>query len=151
MARLQARIPREEVDLGLLDPDPFAGRGVNSGEEIVIVGFIERTIPDDDGTRSESIHPEGVGFIPELAGIERAPDIRPRWGVGRVLGSLGLLAAAIHRSSLSSTTAREVANRSRDRAISFFLRPTRFSIGGSILARNGSMFVPPSRSLTTAS
>lgn len=56
-----------------------------------------------------------------------------------------------HRSSLFSITRRGSANRCRESLISFGFRPTRFSNGGSIFARNGLLFDPSSKSFTAAS
>ena len=57
----------------------------------------------------------------------------------------------IHRLNFASIFARGMANRSRDSAMSLSLRPTRFSSGGSIFARNGSRLAPPTSNFTTAS
>src|ERR1043165_5317866 len=57
----------------------------------------------------------------------------------------------IHLFSLFSTTARGVANRSRDRVISFSSRPIGCWNGGGIFARKGIFFVPFSTSLIPAS
>ena len=73
----------------------------------------------------------------------RAADTSPSSGAGP--------SHAIHRLSFSSTTARGVANRSRDLAMSISLLPIPFRTGGSIFARNGVVLVPSSKSFTAAS
>ena len=57
----------------------------------------------------------------------------------------------IHRFNFSSMVVLLIAKRSRDLAMSFSFRPTRFSRGGNIFARNGTLFAPSSSKLTIAS
>jgi hypothetical protein len=59
--------------------------------------------------------------------------------------------AESHRASLSATNVRGVAKRSRDKAMSFSGRPMQFTNGGRLLARQGVLLTPSSKSLTTIS